>query len=1311
MSKTLTLFLLLVLLVSIASPLTLIVYGSSTSMLNALDETWKLKVDPLLLEDKYYGFGLLEKLGIPTPSLGTQIPVNIVSIIRENQAKVGIIASDKADITQLAKLTKGVIFAHRVNSAWYIEAWVTKNDVELLAKNPYVYRIFSITSPLASILAERTLLSRTETGAGAEPTLYAAVDVIGASKVWEEFNITGKGVKVAVVDTGVDFGITDLGAEAIARTEDGIPLIFDSDEIGLVLTLTTVIKNASGYINIVEPVMFFDWFGLLFGYPVIGNTNYGWVSVSSPRGYELRVFPLTSFYVGDIHSKDNVFKFGIAVQTVWPNYGESIIQYTVPVIVADSDDDGAYDTVYADLSTVYYYLIDALYTLGLTTITPDPAWLDFSFIDEPAAYYGSEVLARDFTGDGINDFSIGALAGYVYDWLGVFTASELGGWDIAWETYAEILPGFDPNGNYISIAYDWLGHGTSCAGVIASRGRVEYDLGYGVFRLRGIAPEAQIASAPGYLINAITAQFFFAGFDPVGTPWNWTYTGEHKVDVISNSWGSSYIAYLGFASGTDPMSLLENYITSVSGTVIVHAVGNGGPGYGTITMPGSGDLVISIGASTLFEYRPLYGYLPGPGGEVVSWSDRGPTDLGTVKPDVVNIGSFAWAPAPWHFGYGNGLGAYDLFGGTSEATPMTSGSVALIIAAYKSKYNSSPTPGFVKTLLKSAARDLGYDPFVQGAGHVDVYTAVKTIFEGGLPRVYSYTVYENIKELLSDEELGYPLQPVEDTQLYTGPVLPGTESTYTLYIEGTGTYSLEAYTFKISREGLVPYLDLENAIAYTPDGPMPLKDLVVDIKDDMIVLNLTYPAISHILIPVNENAYIDEDFVQFVASYPYEVYDPEGRNGIYRSPLYSGPWLYLGSEIHYWFDLDNDNTVEMNETARINYDIRYANNLHVTMGKPREKVEAIIERVSEYLGESLENVNKALVFDIRVLLNTYYYVSGPVVVPLRLELVKASREPWNWIRVPESSSGGSVEVSIAVPEDAKPGVYEGYIVVKGGAKEVLVPVSVIVKAKLTESDKYLVLEGTMENTLYENYYIEGQFDWSWRYESGDWRTFPLEVTDDSVIGLIVTVEWKENDTNIDVAVAGTGSPYFLAGEPDKEYYGSIIAAKLSLYLYRSGWITHYDRPAPGRATIFVPVEYTGLYWIIVRNTLIGAKEYYPESFRVVIVPIRISEREPVIEVVNKEGEGTLTIYGSYALSYADLTVIPVEGDALIEVPEELGFGNYHVIPVKVYATTDSKAYLGIILEGYTQYTLGLTIAGIRIHYDYPAIIWIPVTIT
>ncbi|NPA98281.1 MAG: S8 family serine peptidase, partial [Crenarchaeota archaeon] len=642
---------------------------------------WMTKLSPQLLDKSFYNENLFAKLNIPLKKPSTPLNIHIIARVRPGQAKVIILASPLTDIGFILKHTKGIIFAYKLPRYWYIEAWATYNDVVSLAKTPYIFKIIAQESPVKQILGEQNngpQSSRLPGVGRAEPTLYAAAKTIGATQVWKQYNITGKGITVAVVDTGVDFGISDLGVGAIARTPNGIPMIFDVDELGLTLTLSKAIDE-NGILKVELPVTFFIWPG------IIGQTNDGWVLYVSPAGHTYLVtFPLGEFKVGNIHSKDNLFKFGIAVETVYPQYGEmGILQYTVPIILADTNDDGKYDTVYADLSTTYYYIMYVLHEAGIVP-APNPAWADFSFADEKPAYYGQEVMARDFNGDGVNDFSAGELAGWVYDWLGILTGyTREYGWDKDWEYNAVILPGLDPNGYYVDIAYDWLGHGTSCASVIASRGRVAYNLGYGVFHLKGIAPNAKIASTPGFLINAFTAEFFWSGFSAVNNmPWNWQYTGEHKVNIISNSWGMSYIGIVGFASGMDPMSMMVNYLVSETGTIIVFAMGNGGPGYGTVTMPAAASLVISVGASTLFAYRPLYGYLPAPGGEVVSWSDRGPTDMGVAKPDVVNIGSFAWAPAPWHFGLGNGLGAYDLFGGTSEATPMTAGSIALILQAY-----------------------------------------------------------------------------------------------------------------------------------------------------------------------------------------------------------------------------------------------------------------------------------------------------------------------------------------------------------------------------------------------------------------------------------------------------------------------------------------------------------------------------------------------------------------------------------------------------------------------------------------------------
>jgi subtilisin family serine protease len=55
-------------------------------------------------------------------------------------------------------------------------------------------------------------------GAGALPDLYYSLSMIGADIAQSELGFTGKGVKVAVMDTGIDYDHPDLGGDGVARS-------------------------------------------------------------------------------------------------------------------------------------------------------------------------------------------------------------------------------------------------------------------------------------------------------------------------------------------------------------------------------------------------------------------------------------------------------------------------------------------------------------------------------------------------------------------------------------------------------------------------------------------------------------------------------------------------------------------------------------------------------------------------------------------------------------------------------------------------------------------------------------------------------------------------------------------------------------------------------------------------------------------------------------------------------------------------------------------------------------------------------------
>ena len=165
-----------------------------------------------------------------------------------------------------------------------------------------------------------------------------------------------------------------------------------------------------------------------------------------------------------------------------------------------------------------------------------------------------------------------------------------------------------------------------------------------------------------------------------------------------------------------PRFLDRNY----PGIVIVQGGGNGGYGFGTITSPGAAVGAITVGAATSGHFWlalgiPLYGFR---WDDIISWSLRGPTPAGYVKPDVVNIGAFGIAAYPVGLNWG-------IFGGTSQATPLTAGVVALVLSAVADRVDPAAVdPFLVRQFITSTAVDIGYTPFTAGHGFVNATAAV-----------------------------------------------------------------------------------------------------------------------------------------------------------------------------------------------------------------------------------------------------------------------------------------------------------------------------------------------------------------------------------------------------------------------------------------------------------------------------------------------------------------------------------------------------------------------------------------------------------
>lgn len=230
------------------------------------------------------------------------------------------------------------------------------------------------------------------------------------------------------------------------------------------------------------------------------------------------------------------------------------------------------------------------------------------------------------------------------------------------------------------VLYDDYGHGTHVAGIIGSNGRMR-DGGY-----VGIAPKANIIALKvldsrgnGKIKNVLRA-----------LDWILYYRERYNLRVINVSVGKS---------AKNPLQeekLLIQKIEQVwdAGLVVVVAAGNNGPGEGSVTIPGVSRKVITVGVMDEEDGK--------------QYSGRGPTLSCICKPEIV-------APGGKILSCLNEKIGYTKKSGTSMATPMVSGAIALLLEKHPDYTNKE-----VKMKLYESAIDLGIPKNQQGWGMLNI---------------------------------------------------------------------------------------------------------------------------------------------------------------------------------------------------------------------------------------------------------------------------------------------------------------------------------------------------------------------------------------------------------------------------------------------------------------------------------------------------------------------------------------------------------------------------------------------------------------
>jgi len=1076
-------------------------------------------------------------------------------------------------------------------------------------------------------------------GSKPETTMRDVVKIIGADKTWGTYNITGKGITIAIVDTGVDYGAFSLAYwNSLARDVEGYPAAFDADALCMAFTNITVTAYETPNGTFI---------------PTAGIDPYIYIFGSVYRFSEL--VGLTWFSdmnVTGILSAGEEAHFGLMFQYL---FGLDLF----PVLVVDANRDGAYDTVYVDMSFDWSW-IPLLYYLQ--TGIAWPFWTapwppDFSFADEkPLTPKDFPLAARDFTGDGIYDLSAGVL-GYFLDV-----------WAVAPNIYDKglVLKPIDPYGNYTCFVNDWVGHGTSCASCAAGR-----DKGHPLTGA-GVAPSSKIMSVVALWIgDIIEGQLWAAGFDlvPGSEGWTnvpgygftygtWNYTGRHKADIISNSWGvSEWAPSLLGLPWYDVLSMLEDALTipgylapDYPGTVIVHASGNGGAGYGTFTSPGYASLPIGVGASTSMNWTSLtFGFAGGYYDEVIPWSARGPTLLGYVKPDVVNIGARGFVATTVWAGLGDGAQAIENFGGTSMATPLTAGAASLIVQAYNETYGTKPIPELTKVFLKSTAKDLGYDAFVQGAGRVDVFSAVELALGKSGITISSSATWSNVRsriDLAWSISSAYlyqalppspPPEPINDTGWFAGFVQPGGTATAEFSVTNPSASAVEATITPVIHEPLGPVLKYEG---YTGSMPADWE------RAGWPWGNLT--TLNKAIIPS------DADLMLVSLTVPYQYFDV---NEDYK---WDHRW---GICIQDWNDMNADGRINVNEVYQINYGYNTGTSNEARISFPTSKFKFTpVIFIYQLDAEGI----------------------APVPIPFTVRIQFYKRITWNWMTVPNSisavaNSSETFDATLSVPPNATQGVYEGQIILNitvPYTKTTAIPVSVNVPAVIPTDALTYDITPPSTTELYDPYSVNGYFDWRWRYEAGDWKTWLIDVKDPSVVAMFVSCNWTGEMTDIDMFAINPNG--FIVGNATSPY---LLTSEGAIFQWLTGTGTTSEYVASPTSLMGSPTP--GIYTILLHNVLFNGT-VYPEKVTGKIELVKLTPREPATLPIKPGNSASFTFTLSTGRTLSNISIgaypytpflvnatpsfiseIPAMGSesftVTVTIPEDIPTGTYPVL--------------------------------------------------
>ena len=726
----------------------------------------------------------------------------------------------------------------------------------------------------------------------------------------------------------------------------------------------------------------------------------------------------------------------------------------VPVIVVDEVTSGVYDTVYVDLDR------------------------DSSFSDEVPMRRGSETAGLDLNGDGLWDRS----AGMIW-WI----SDGING-----VPYGDVYAARNGYQNRIADSGDLVlfmindvnegggNHGTLCASAINAQGVVNSG------SVLGMAPGSKTTA----VANLYSYGSWFDSYRFIAEGYDGNASTEEQPHIGSFSFGYSGT----HDDGADANSLYLDWLTRVHSpnTTYLVATGNGGHGYGTTAAPGGAHGVISVSAFSSKSGESNGGTW----GQSASWSNRGPNSVSRLDPDVVAVGWSATGDRTLNE-VTNANSATTTWGGTSLATPIAAGLAALIYESWIEVHGSPPNSQQVRDIMMSTADDRGYDPFVQGAGWVNVSRAVDTILgvNGSMSVRPAAWMTGEMDGLHRDANLNM--------------ILPGGNQSVQIELENSGLVPVE---INLQPEVIAPLHHDIMRWNSTDTGPNATWDGYQSGTPD-ILIPLHIANDSNISLPNGTTllrARAAMDGAGFDGNKNYE-----SENRIY---LRLWRWTDRDGDGIFHNDIDGDRfvdasewTEDSNEFAMLTEHVYASGQVEVRMGKP--------------LAESDDGLLLAVWRE-----NIRTNEIDPLPVEIDWTAFGPTSDVWvstvNNITIPANTTT-TTNVTISVPPDADPGVRQhglrmDYNTV-GDPENVtswLWPIITNVAYQGSFSVDPRPLDGNMSNqSLFEETWLQGAQRWGWRAESGDWKTFSIDWPVGYTVNgtALIDVDWPDNEfTDVDV---------------------------------------------------------------------------------------------------------------------------------------------------------------------------------------------------